>query len=171
MYLEISQSLQENTCARVSFLIKLKASGLQLYLKETMAQAFSVNFVKYLRTPFLKNTSGQLLLHRKIAYSVLSKHVRDNIAEENYLYNIGPDHAATILKENNLHNFVLVCLGQDCTKQQTCTLQKQPPEVFCIKKVFLKISQYLQENTSFFLTKLQAFSTATLLKRNSTTDV
>ena len=29
--LKISQILQENTCARVSFLIKLKAWGLQLY--------------------------------------------------------------------------------------------------------------------------------------------
>ena len=26
--------------------------------------------------------------------------------------------AAMILREINLHNFVLVCLGQDCTKQQ-----------------------------------------------------
>ena len=31
--LEISQNSQENTCARVSFLIKLQASGLQLYQK------------------------------------------------------------------------------------------------------------------------------------------
>ena len=29
--LEVSQKSQENTCARVSFLIKLQASGLQLY--------------------------------------------------------------------------------------------------------------------------------------------
>ena len=28
---KISQNPQENTCARVSFLIKLQASGLQLY--------------------------------------------------------------------------------------------------------------------------------------------
>ena len=31
MFLEISQNSQENTCARVSFLVKLQASGLQLY--------------------------------------------------------------------------------------------------------------------------------------------
>ena len=31
--LEISQISQENTCARVSFLIKLPVSGVQLYLK------------------------------------------------------------------------------------------------------------------------------------------
>ena len=33
VFLEISQNSQENTCARVSFLIKLQASGLQLYYK------------------------------------------------------------------------------------------------------------------------------------------
>ena len=32
-FLEILQNSQENTCARVSFLIKVQASGLQLYLK------------------------------------------------------------------------------------------------------------------------------------------
>ena len=31
VFLESSQNSQENTCARVSFLIKLQASGLQLY--------------------------------------------------------------------------------------------------------------------------------------------
>ena len=39
------------------------------------------------------------------------------------------------------------------------TFQKQPPEVFCRKKVFLKISQNSQENTCAtvsFLIKLQA---------------
>ena len=31
VFLEISQSSQENTCARVSFLVKWQAWGLQLY--------------------------------------------------------------------------------------------------------------------------------------------
>ena len=31
VFLEISQSSQENTCARASFLMKLQASGLKLY--------------------------------------------------------------------------------------------------------------------------------------------
>ena len=43
-FLEISQNSQENTCARVFFLIKLQASALQLYLKETLAQVFSCKF-------------------------------------------------------------------------------------------------------------------------------
>ena len=33
LFLEILQNLQENACARASFLIKLQASGLQLYEK------------------------------------------------------------------------------------------------------------------------------------------
>ena len=48
---------------------------------------------------------------------MLSKYVWENIAEENYLYNVGTERTAIILKENNLHNFVLLCLGQDCSKQ------------------------------------------------------
>ena len=46
LFLEISQNLQENTCARVSFLIKLQVSG------------FFLNFWEH----FLQNTSGRLLL-------------------------------------------------------------------------------------------------------------
>ena len=33
VFLEISQNSQKNTCARLSFLIKKRAGGLQLYLK------------------------------------------------------------------------------------------------------------------------------------------
>ena len=40
VFLEISQHSQENTCTRVSFLIKLQASG-NLLKKETLAQVFS----------------------------------------------------------------------------------------------------------------------------------
>ena len=53
VFLEISQNSQENTCARVSFLIKLQALG-----------KVPVNFAKFLRIPFLQNTSGQLLLKK-----------------------------------------------------------------------------------------------------------
>ena len=59
LFLEISQNSQENTCARVSFLIKLHGLACNLFIKkETLAQVLSVNFVKFLRTPFLQNTSG-----------------------------------------------------------------------------------------------------------------
>ena len=48
---------------------------------------------------------------------MLSKYVSENIVQENYLCNVGPERVAMILKENNLQNFALVCLGQDCIKQ------------------------------------------------------
>ena len=58
--LRISQNSQENTCAIVSFLIHLK----EILLKRRLWQrCFPVNFVKFLRAPLLKNTSGRLLLY------------------------------------------------------------------------------------------------------------
>ena len=52
-FLRISQNSQENTCARVSVLIKLLAA-----LKiETLVQLFSREFCENFKTTFLKNTS------------------------------------------------------------------------------------------------------------------
>ena len=48
--LRILQNSQENTCARVSFLINLQT----LLKKRLWDRCFPVNFVKFLRTPFLK---------------------------------------------------------------------------------------------------------------------
>ena len=57
--LEISQNSQENTCARVSFLIKLQALGLQLYLKETLAQmVVSCEFCKISKNNFSSEHLG-----------------------------------------------------------------------------------------------------------------
>ena len=67
VFLEISQSLQENTCARISFLIKLKPATL---LKTRLwYRCFPVNFVKLSRTLFLQNTSGRLLLFPQHSHS------------------------------------------------------------------------------------------------------
>ena len=44
VFLEISQNSQENTCARVSFLIKLQAVACNFIKKETLAQLFSCEF-------------------------------------------------------------------------------------------------------------------------------
>ena len=49
VFLEIPQNPQESTCSRVSFLVKLHTWGLIS--------------VKFLKTPFLQNTSGRLLLN------------------------------------------------------------------------------------------------------------
>ena len=50
-FLEILQNSQENILTRVSFLTKW-----------LWHMCFPVNFAKFLRTPFLQNTSGRLLL-------------------------------------------------------------------------------------------------------------
>ena len=44
VFLEISQNLQENNCARVSFLIKLHPEACNFIKKETLAQVFSCEF-------------------------------------------------------------------------------------------------------------------------------
>ena len=60
MFLKILQYSQENTCARVSFLIKLQASGPLLYSKSDIFRWIVQNFQKYF---FLQNSSGRLLLN------------------------------------------------------------------------------------------------------------
>ena len=50
-----------NTCARVSFSIKLQDPA-TLLKKRVWYRCFPANFAKFLRTTFLQNTSGRLLL-------------------------------------------------------------------------------------------------------------
>ena len=52
MFLEISQNSQENTCARVYFLIKLQSPAPATLLQRGSNVDASVNFAKLLRTPF-----------------------------------------------------------------------------------------------------------------------
>ena len=70
MFLEISQNSQENTCTRVSFLIKLQTCN--FIKKRLWPRCFPVSFVKFLRTPFLQNTSGRLLLN-SVQFTQFSK--------------------------------------------------------------------------------------------------
>ena len=56
MFLKISKNSQENTCAWVSFLIKLQSWGLQLYWKETPAQVFPCEFCEIFKTTFFYRT-------------------------------------------------------------------------------------------------------------------
>ena len=44
VFLENSQNSQQNTCARVSFLIKLQPYACNFIKKETLAQVFSCQF-------------------------------------------------------------------------------------------------------------------------------
>ena len=51
------------SCARVSFLIKLQAKACNLIKKGLQQRSFLVNFKKFLRTPFLQNTSWRNVHH------------------------------------------------------------------------------------------------------------
>ena len=62
VFLEISQNSQENTCARVSLLIKLPTKAWNFIKKETLTQVFPANFAKFLRAPFLTEDFRGLLL-------------------------------------------------------------------------------------------------------------
>ena len=69
VFLKISQNSQENTCARVSFLIKLHAIGgvlrrsATLLKKRLWHRCFPVNFPKFSRTPFFIKHLRWLLLY------------------------------------------------------------------------------------------------------------
>ena len=52
MVLEISQNSQENTCARVSLLIKLQASACNFIKKETLTKVFSSEFYEISKNTF-----------------------------------------------------------------------------------------------------------------------
>ena len=64
VFLEIPQNSQENTCARVSFLIKLQPERPAVLSKKRLAQMFPVNFAKFLRTTFLAKHFWWLLLKK-----------------------------------------------------------------------------------------------------------
>ena len=53
------------------FLLKLQAEACHFIKKETVAQMFRVNFVKFLRTPFLQNISGRLYLGLEFSLYIL----------------------------------------------------------------------------------------------------
>ena len=60
--LEILQNSQENTYARVSFLIQLQAKACNFIKKETLTQVFSRESCDIFKNTFLQTTSGRLLL-------------------------------------------------------------------------------------------------------------
>ena len=64
--LEISQNSQENTCAIVSFLIKLQVQACNFSKKETMAQVFSYEFCEIPKNAFftehLRTTASSKLM-------------------------------------------------------------------------------------------------------------
>ena len=62
VFLEILENSQENTCVRVSFLIKLQTVPATLLKRRLWHRCFAVNFAKFLRTPFVTEHLWWLLL-------------------------------------------------------------------------------------------------------------
>ena len=58
VFLEILQNSQENTCARVSFSIKLQAAPVTLLKKRLWYRCFPVNFAKFLIKFFYRTPLG-----------------------------------------------------------------------------------------------------------------
>ena len=56
LLLKIPQNSQENTCARVSFLMKLQSEVYSFIQKETLAQVFSCKFCEIFKNIFFKKT-------------------------------------------------------------------------------------------------------------------
>ena len=69
-------------------------------------------------------------LHRNIVQSMLSKHVWDNIAPDDYLCNVSPERTGTFSQEKNLYNVVLICMCQHCTGNYLCNVDPYPMKNF-----------------------------------------
>ena len=67
VFLEISQNSQENTCARVSFSIKLQAEPCNFIKKETLAQVFSYELCKISKIIYFCRTPPMAVSEDKIA--------------------------------------------------------------------------------------------------------
>ena len=62
MFIGISQNSQKNSCARVSFLIELQADVAGWDFGTGVFLCFTVNFAKFLRSPFITEHIRRLLL-------------------------------------------------------------------------------------------------------------
>ena len=80
--LEISQNSQENPSVRVSFYIKFQTSGL---IPRLWQGCFPENFAKHVREPFLRNTSGRLLLN-KSSYIREISYIQSKICQNLHYY-------------------------------------------------------------------------------------
>ena len=58
MFLNISQNWRENTCARVSILIRLQAIACNFIKKETLAEVFSCEFWEIIKNIFFTEHLG-----------------------------------------------------------------------------------------------------------------
>ena len=67
MFFEISQTSQENTCVRASFLIKLQVSACNVTKNETLAKVFSCEFCKLYKNTFftkhVRTTASKIIMY------------------------------------------------------------------------------------------------------------
>ena len=62
IFLQISQNLHQNTCARGSFIIELQTSASNFIKKKRpWLRCIPANFIKFLRISFLQHTSMRML--------------------------------------------------------------------------------------------------------------
>ena len=70
VFLEISQNSQENTCARVSLLIKLPTKAWNFIKKETLTQVYSCEFCEISKSTFSYRTFPWVASDNKIFQNV-----------------------------------------------------------------------------------------------------
>ena len=73
VFLKILQDSKENTCARVSFLIKLQVKAGNFSKSRLWHRCFPVNFAKFLRTYFYLKQLRWLLLKKPFSRSLLDE--------------------------------------------------------------------------------------------------
>ena len=173
--LEVSQNLQENTCARVSFL-----------KKRLWHRRFPVNVVKFIRAPFftvhfywlllqidrLFRWNRQAVLRKKLdnlggleksietvkSPVVLGEIASLHISADKYSCSINRLRRKKLISKN------VRALAQEKLSCSPSALLFSSARRCSIKNVFLEISQNSQENTSVrvsFLIKLQACNSDT----------
>ena len=116
-----------------------KVASLRLLLKKRLwHRCFPVNFGKFFRTTFLKNTSGRLHLNSIFPHQLFCKSIDEIIGcwKRN-------DYSRRILEQPTS----MIDSLEQRTNFSNMFLQKEPLEVFFEKKLFWKILQYSQENT------------------------
>ena len=103
VFLEISQNSQENTCARVSFLIKLQALACNFIKKETPTQVFSCEFYEISKNTFFTKhlwaTASEYAWHSLLTDNLKRKLTYNHIIRFVIFYlNIYYQTSATISK-------------------------------------------------------------------------
>ena len=141
--LEISQNSQENTCARVPFLIKLQAEICNFIKKETLAQMFSCEICEISKNTFF-------IEHLRVTASDF----------KNRFYTLFWCSAVDYEQVNA--GWVLdkiILLMQPCIYTMEMFITEAVVQRYSVKKLLSKFSQNSQKNICtwvWFLIKLQA---------------